>query len=83
MTKKTSETIDYSYDSANKIVATRWNDNIVVTRASNFQAVNPIWKAKQYSRKEKKIIEVDEPYAVWCYNQNTGGVDHIGQNISF
>ena len=47
MAKKPHGTMDYHYDSAYKIVVTIWNDNSVVTLASNCQAVNPIEKTKQ------------------------------------
>ena len=83
MAKKSRGIMDYRCDSAKKIVITRWNDNSIVTSASNCQAVNPIGKAKRYSRKEKKITEVDEPYVVRYYNQNMSGVDRMDQNISF
>ena len=71
------------YDSIYKIVVTRWNENSFVTLASNCQAVNAIGKAKRFSRKEKKMIEVNEPYAVRYYNQNMGRVGYMDQNISF
>ena len=83
MAKKLRGTMDYRCDSANKTVVTRWNDNSVVTLASNCQAVNPVGKAKRYSSKERKITAVDEPYVVQYYNQNMGGVDCMDQNISF
>ena len=44
----------YRYDSANKLIVVRWNDNSVVTLASNCQPVNPVGTTKLYSRKEKK-----------------------------
>ena len=47
MSKKPRGTMDYRYDSAYKIVVTIWNDNRVVTLASNCQAVNSIEKTKQ------------------------------------
>ena len=83
MAKKPRGTMGYHYNTTNKIVVTRWNDNSFVTLASNCRAVNPIGKEKWYSRRKRKIIEVDEPYVVWYYNQNMGGVDWMDQNISF
>ena len=64
------------------IVVTRWSDNSVVTLASNCQAVNRVGQAKGYSKKERKIIQVDEPYVVWYYNQNMGGMDRLDQPSS-
>ena len=83
MAKKHRGTMDHCYDSAKKIVVTRWNDNCVVTLASNCQVVNLVGKTKRYSRKKRKIIEVDKPYVVRYFNQNMCGVDRMDQNISF
>ena len=69
MAKKFRGRMDYCYDSANKIIV---NDS-VITLVSNCQSVNPVGKAKRYSRKTRKIIEVDEPYFVGYHNQNMGG----------
>ena len=33
---------DYRFDRANEIVAVKWNDNAVVTIASNFQSMHPL-----------------------------------------
>ena len=68
MAKKFRGTMDYCYDSANKIIV---NDS-VITLISNCQTVNPAGKAKWYSRKKSKIIEVNEPYFVGYHNQNVG-----------
>ncbi|MGH0120964.1 UNVERIFIED_CONTAM: hypothetical protein FKN15_018377 [Acipenser sinensis] len=54
----------------------QWNDNSVVTMASNCQPVMPIRKAKRYSRAEKKVIEVDEPQVIRDYNKYMGGPKH-------
>ena len=64
MAKKFRGRMDYCYDSANKIIV---NDS-VITLVSNCQSVNPVGKAKRYSRKKRKIIEVDEPYFVGYHN---------------
>ena len=68
MPKKFRGTMDYCYDSANKIIV---NDS-VITLISNCQTVNPAGKAKWCSRKKSKIIEVNEPYFVGYHNQNVG-----------
>ena len=73
----------YRYGSANKLIVVRWNDNSVVTLASNCQPVNPVGTTKRYSRKEKKIVDVPEPSLVRYYNKNMGGVDRMDQNISY
>ena len=48
---------DYRYGSANKVIV-RWGGSSVVTLPSNCQPVNPVGTTKQYSRKEKKIVDV-------------------------
>ena len=73
----------YRYDdSENKVIIVRWNDHSAVALASNCQPVNPVFTVspgitKQYSQKEKKIVDVPEPYLVRYYNQKKR-VDLIG-----
>ena len=52
--KESRRTYDFRYDSANKIFVVRWNDNSIVTVASNCQPVHPVGTSKRYSRSEKK-----------------------------
>ena len=33
--------LDYRYDSENRVLAVRWNDNYVIILATNCQAINP------------------------------------------
>jgi len=70
-----------AYDSANKVVLCRWQDNVVVTRASNVVAENPIQMTNRWSVKEKKIA-ITQPMVVRDYNCHMGGVDRLYQNIS-
>ena len=72
---------DYRCDSENKLIVATWNDNSIVTLASNCQPVNPVGTTKPYSRKEKKIVDVPEPSLVKYYNKNISGVDRMYQNI--
>ena len=37
---------DFRYDSANKVLVVRWNDNNVVTLASNCQLDRPVGSSK-------------------------------------
>ena len=61
----------------------RWNDNSVVTLASNCQPVHPVGTSKRYSRSEKKMLDIPEPSLVKYYNKNLGGVDQMDQNIAY
>lgn len=65
----------------NEIVICRWNDNNVITIASNSTSVFPTNKAKRFSQKEKKYIHIDQPKPIKSYNENMGGVDRSDQNI--
>ena len=52
--KESRGTYDFRYDSANKILVVRWNDNSVVTLFSNWQPVYLVGASKCYSRSEKR-----------------------------
>uniref|UniRef100_H3AE94 PiggyBac transposable element-derived protein domain-containing protein n=1 Tax=Latimeria chalumnae TaxID=7897 RepID=H3AE94_LATCH len=76
--KKPRGSVDYRYGSTNK-----WNDNSMVTMASNCQPVMPIGKAKHYSQAKKMMIEVDELHVIRYCSKYMGGVDKMEQNISY
>ena len=59
-----------------------WNDNNVVTLASNMNGVFPLHHAKRWSMKEKIYIQVEQPHIVHVYNKTMGGVDLMDQNVS-
>ena len=63
---------DYRNDGSVEFV--RWNDNSVVTIGSNHQSYTPLGKAKRYSRKDKKRIDISQPYMIKMYNEGMGGV---------
>lgn len=73
---------DSAVDNRNEIVGVRWKDNNIVTLLSNRYGVQPLQKAKRYSAKEKRKIEVDQPHLISMYNKNMGGVDQLDRNIS-
>lgn len=67
---------EYKFDEKeNNVILVRWNDNSVVTMASNVHGVYPLVKAKRWSSSDKKTIEVDQPKLVLRYNQCMGGTD--------
>lgn len=78
-----SERGTYKYKStrAENIVVCKWNDNSVVTVASNAEKVLPVNKVKRFSQQQKKYISVDQPAVIKAYNENMGGVDRSDQNI--
>lgn len=66
--------LDYRYDSENRVLAVRWNDNCVIILATNCQAINPNVSEKWFSRVKRNIIEVPESFIVQYYNNHMGRV---------
>ena len=54
LSKEDPGSSNYRYDSENKIIVVRWNENSVDTLVSDYQPVNPVGTNKRYSRKEKR-----------------------------
>lgn len=73
--KKDRGSYDFSFDNEQKILLVRWNDNSVVTVATNNCTVEPLVNAKRYNRKEKKTVSIPQPKVIADYNQHMGGVD--------
>lgn len=73
----------FKYKSAKdeEIVVCKWNDNKVVTVASNALKVTPTVKTRRFSQQLKRYIQIDQPAAIKAYNENMGGVDRSDQNI--
>ena len=59
----------------------RWHDNSCVKVASTADRVQPITKARHWSSKEKKEVQILMPDAIHEYNRYMGGVDRLDQNI--
>ena len=72
----------YAYKSDTNIVVCSWNDNSVVTIASNAIPVEPTKTCLRWSSKNKEVIPVKMPLLIHKYNRNMGGVDRMDQNIS-
>lgn len=66
---------DYTFDKTNKILLVRWSDNKEVTIATNHQCLEPLAKARRYSKEQKKKVDVDMPLVIAQYNRHMGGVD--------
>lgn len=75
MKKLERGTWDYAFDSANDVLAVRWNDNSVVTVLSNHLKHEPLKQARRYDRKAKRMCNIELPYPIHEYNRTMGGVD--------
>ena len=60
----------------------RWKDNSVVTLTSNTFEVNPVDKAKRWSRSSQAFTHIDRPAAIGSYNKYMGGVDSFDAQIA-
>ena len=82
MKKKARCTYCQAKDEDSGCILVRWNDNSVVTLASNCYCVNPERSASRWSNAEKKRISIDQPDVIYQYNQFMGGVDRLDENIA-
>lgn len=69
------------YDTTANLTIVRWNDNSVVTMASNNFSVLPLHNAKRYNRKEKKHIHIPQPHMISEYDKFMGGVDQQDNGV--
>ncbi len=81
MKKKDRGTISLCGDTMNKVNICRWKDNSVVTVASTASTCAPTGRAKRWSSRDKKRIDVNQPKMIGEYNQSMGGTDRMDQNI--
>jgi len=58
MKKEERGSYDYRTDVNSGLVVVRWNDNSVVTVASNYHGMNPITFAKRWSAAKKQEITI-------------------------
>ena len=62
----------YDYRSDGTLLCAKWQDNTVVTAASNYYTVNPIQIAERRVKSEKNK-SVDQPNLIKMYNNGMGG----------
>lgn len=82
MKKESRGKYDSVYDDKQGISVVRWNDNSVVTIASNWDSAEPTNFAKRYSRKDKKSVSITQPKVIAHYNENMGGVDLLDNFVA-
>ncbi|KRZ71345.1 PiggyBac transposable element-derived protein 3 [Trichinella papuae] len=63
----------FDYRSDGKVYVAKWNDNSLVTVASNWQTHNPVHKSKR--RIEGQRRDINQPDLIRSYNNGMGGVD--------
>lgn len=80
--KKTARgTYDHAYDANKELIVVRWNDNSIVSVASNKYGIQPLQHAARWSRKDGERVRVEQPFLIHHYNQTMGGVDRLDQNV--
>lgn len=68
-------TMDYAFDMNHEIVMVRWNNNSIVTVASNHEPIEPMHRVKRWNNETKSMTAVEMPQYLKAYNQRMGGVD--------
>src|SRR6218665_3051166 len=72
---------DFRTDTTSGTIVVRWQDNSVVTIASNTFGVQPITHARRWSVAKNCEISVEQPCLIAKYNYGMGGTDRMDQNI--
>lgn len=66
---------DFTSDLDSGIMLVRWNDNNIVTVATNFDSVQPLGSTNRYSKDEKEKVPFPVPKAIKNYSSFMGGGD--------
>ena len=69
-------------DEESGVIVAMWNDNGPVTVGFNFEAVEPLGRARRWSNEGKDYIGVPRPAMIGSYNKAMGGTDQMDQAIS-
>lgn len=78
---KTEEGGFYDFRLGDDVFVCRWNDNNVVTMATNFQNFE-IASAKPWSNEKKAKVALPQPLLISNYNKYMGGVDKCDQAVA-
>ncbi|XP_049845312.1 piggyBac transposable element-derived protein 3-like [Schistocerca gregaria] len=79
--RKTRGSHDQVVRNDGNLTIIKWFDNRAIYLASTESGVEPILKCTQWSKKEKKYIEVPRPCVVKAYNTYMGGVDLLHRMV--
>lgn len=80
--KKESVRGAYDYRSTgNKVLVVKWNDNSIVSVATNNLKITPLHNVSRVSKKKRVMVE--QPHVIHTYNKFMGGVDRCDENISY
>ena len=80
--KEPRGTFHHRKEGTDNILVLSWNDNNVVTVASNEAPALPTGEVKRWSKAEKKMVNISRPNVIKVYNETMGGVDRSDQNIA-
>ncbi|KRX74693.1 PiggyBac transposable element-derived protein 3 [Trichinella sp. T6] len=72
----------FDYVCNGTVYVCRWNDNPVVTLASNHLTHHPIDSVQRYSQSQKKHVKIRMLEIVRRYNTSMGGVDILDKLLS-
>nr|CAI5829622.1 unnamed protein product [Callosobruchus analis] len=78
--KKERGYFEHSISRTDGILVVKWDDNPIVTIATNRYGVSPVTNVRLYSRKEKEHIKVSRPALLAEYDKKMGGTDRLDQN---
>ena len=79
MKKSTPGTFDFRCDGT--VFMCKWNDNSVVTVASNCQTHTPVHEVRRRV-KGQPVNNVQQPHLIHAYNQGMGGVDLMDRMLA-
>lgn len=71
----------YDYSSCGDVLVVRWNDNSVVTAATNYENLT-ISSTTRWSSANKSKVSVPQPILFSSYNKSMGGVDKVDQFVA-
>lgn len=80
--KRNRGEFDHAFDNKAKVTVVRWNDNSVVTVATNNGTIHPVVKVKRYNRKLRKEESIPQPNMINDYNRHMGGVDLLDNSVA-
>ena len=73
---------DIIIENNSNITFVRWKDDKVVAVASTLYSQSPMKKAQRHIKEKHGRADTKQPQSIYQYDQETGGVDRLHQNIS-